>query len=131
MGMAPGGNISAKQNQQRGYPPWVRRMLNLWWGLFVVLAGSLLTNILLLPLANGLDDWWPGVQSQVAALLALRETQPFLAGIIVVVVPLLTLAGYFTHRAAEREEQREQEQRARLKTEEVVKGHLGTLTNVL
>ena len=52
-----------------------RWVLAKWWWLeiFVLLLG-LLTNILLLPLGQGLDQWEQGVKSQMAALL---DTIPF------------------------------------------------------
>src|SRR5262249_650385 len=66
---------------------------------------GLVTNILLLPLSQGWEQWLPGVKSQMAQLLALPSTRPIIFAIGVVVFIALTVAGYFANQAAKRDEE--------------------------
>ena len=84
-----------------------RWVLAKWWWLEVsVLLLGLLTNILLLPLSQGLDQWRQGVKRQVAELLALPGTRPIIFSISVTVFIALTVVGYFADRAVKRDEEK-------------------------
>jgi hypothetical protein len=95
---------SDSSKQRSGVPRWVRWVLAKWWALLVLLALGLLTNVLLLPLSQGTAQWWPGVQAQVAALIQLPVTQPYLSMLLAAVVPLLSLAGWWADRTLKHQE---------------------------
>lgn len=89
-------SVSSKRGQT--VPRWVYWLLAKWWGLLVFEALALLGNILVLPLSQGFARWWPGVQAQVAALIQLPMTQPYLAILLAAVIPVLSLAGWWADR---------------------------------
>src|SRR5262249_25524876 len=102
-----------------------------WWVVGSVVVLGLLTNILLFPLSQGMDPWWPGVKNQVAALLTLPTTQPitFIIGLVVVFV--LTVTGYLANRALRRDEKRELDEKQRLLAEEAIKRPLEAFTSTM
>ena len=97
MGKTPGksGSKPAQESEQRKYPTWLRWLLAKWWSDRPVVLG-LLTSILLFPLAQGVDQWWPGMLNQVAAPLVLPSNQLLLAGIG---AALADLQAVFSHHA--------------------------------
>lgn len=74
------------------------RLLAFWWGLIVVVVVGLLTNILLIPLSQGLDQFWPHVKSQIAALYVLLVTQPLPSEGGIALFVILTMGGFLAHR---------------------------------
>jgi tetratricopeptide (TPR) repeat protein len=81
-----------------------------WWIEGSILLVGLLTNILLFPLAQGLDQWGQGVKNQVAALLALPGTRPITFSVGIIIVLLLSIAGKLADRALKHDEEEKRQQ---------------------
>lgn len=115
----------------RTVPPWARWLLAKWWGLLVLLAVGLLTNVLLLPLSQKPNTWLAGVQDQVQGLLALPKENLFLAVLLAVVIPLLSVAGYLAHRELARHEEDKQQKALTRATLEALEEQTAALKGTL
>jgi tetratricopeptide (TPR) repeat protein len=119
--MSDSDGETANPRQRRWLYNGGRWVLAKWWWLEVsVLLLGLLTNILLLPLSQGLNQWGQGVKSQVAELLALPGTQPITFSISIVVFIALTVVGSFADRAVKRDEERKSRQQQEAITRQVM-----------
>jgi tetratricopeptide (TPR) repeat protein len=86
-------------------PRWLLQMLAKWWWLIGFECLGLLGVVLLYPLSKGFAGWWQNVQVQIAAVIDLPPTHPYVTALLVATLPLLARASFLAHRTLEHEEQ--------------------------
>lgn len=96
--------VSTLPNEPSPVPNWLRWLLAKWWWLLVLMVLGLLTNVVLLPLNQGIAHWGQGIEQQIDALIRLPTTHPYVAVLLAALLPLLTVGGFLADQGLKRKE---------------------------